>query len=46
MIEYSGKTHSVALIDGSNEIRNEVYFAIKDLRSNDRVVYKITDLDQ
>ena len=46
MIEYSGKKYSVGLIDGANRVRDEVYFAIKDMKTDDRVVYKVTDSQQ
>lgn len=46
MIEYSGKRYSVGLIDGSNCGRDEVYFAIKDMKTDNRVVYKVTDSHQ
>lgn len=46
MIEYRAKTHSVGLIDGANYVRNDVYFAIKDLENDDRVVYKVIDPQQ
>lgn len=43
VLEYSKATHNVWLINSSNEAINELYFAIKNLKNNDRVVYKITD---
>lgn len=43
VIEYSGVTHKVWLIGSSNEIADELYFSIENLKNNDRVVYKITD---
>ncbi|KPK24960.1 MAG: hypothetical protein AMJ70_00275 [Dehalococcoidia bacterium SG8_51_3] len=44
VLEYSSATHNVWLINSSNDATHELYFAIKNLRNDDRVVYKITDL--
>lgn len=41
VIEYHRATHKVWLISSSNEITDELYFSIEDLRNSDRVVYKI-----
>jgi hypothetical protein len=43
VIEYSKATHHVSLINSSNELADVLYFSIKNLENNDRVVYKITD---
>jgi hypothetical protein len=41
--DYSRSTHTVWLINSSTGISDEIYFSVEDLRSKDRVVYKITD---
>jgi hypothetical protein len=43
VIEYSHATHSVWLLNSSKEISDTLYYSIEDLRSHDRVVYKIVD---
>jgi BNR/Asp-box repeat protein len=43
VIEYNRSTHTVWLINSSNEAKDELYYSIKDLMNNDRVVYKISD---
>ncbi len=43
VLEYNRSTHTVWLINSSTEISNELYFSVEDVRSKDRVVYKITD---
>lgn len=43
VIEYSKATHHVSLMSSSNETADVLYFSIKNLTNNDRVVYKITD---
>lgn len=43
VLEYSSATRNVWLINSSNEATSELYFAIKNLRNDDRVVYKIAD---
>jgi hypothetical protein len=43
VLEYSSAMHNVWLINSSNEATNELYFAITNLRNDDRVVYKIAD---
>jgi len=43
VVEYSRATHTVWLLNSSKEIAEELYYSIEDLRSNDRVVYKIVD---
>ncbi len=43
VFEYSRSTHTVWLINSSAEISNELYISVEDLRSNERVVYKVTD---
>ena len=43
VFEYSRSTHTVWLIHSSTEISDELYFSVEDVKSKDRVVYKITD---
>jgi hypothetical protein len=43
VIEYNRATHKVWLISSSSEIREELYISIENLRSSERVVYKISD---
>ena len=43
VIEYSGTTHGVQLIGSSKEIPDVLYFSVKNLKTNNRVVYKIVD---
>lgn len=43
VIEYSRATHKIWLINSSNEIADELYFSIENMKNNDRVVYKICD---
>ena len=43
VIEYSGITHKVWLLNSSNEIADVLYFSIENKKSTDRVVYKIAD---
>jgi hypothetical protein len=43
VIEYSRATHKVWLISSSNEIADELYLSIEDLKNDDRVVYKVVD---
>ena len=44
VFEYNRSTHTVWLINSSTAISNEIYFSVEDIKSNDRVVYGITDL--
>jgi hypothetical protein len=44
VFEYNRSTHTVWLINSSTTICNELYFSVEDIKSNDRVVYRITDL--
>ena len=41
--DYNRSTHTVWLINSSTEISNKVYFSVEDLKSGDRVVYRVTD---
>ena len=43
VIEYKQATHHVSLINASNEIVDELYIAVENANTNDRVVYRITD---
>jgi hypothetical protein len=43
VIEYSRATHKVWIISSSNELTDEMYFSIENIKSGDRVVYKIAD---
>jgi hypothetical protein len=43
VIEYNRANHAVWLISSSNEMTDELYFSIEDLKNNSRVVYKIGD---
>jgi hypothetical protein len=43
VFEYSRSTHTVWLINSSTEASNELYFSVEDIKSNDRVVYRISD---
>jgi len=43
VFEYNRSTHTVWLINSSTEISDELYFSIEDVRSKDRVVYRIVD---
>jgi hypothetical protein len=43
VIEYSGTTHKVWLLNSSNEIADVLYFSIENKKSADRAVYKISD---
>ena len=42
VIEYSSSTHKVWLVSASNELADELYFSIEDLKNGGRVVYKIS----
>jgi hypothetical protein len=41
VVEYNRANHAVWLISSSNEIADELYFSIEDLKNNSRVVYKV-----
>jgi len=43
IIEYKKTTHHISLISSSNEMADELYFSIENLKNGDRVVYKIGD---
>jgi Tol biopolymer transport system component len=43
VIEYSRATHKVWLIGSSNEIADELYLSIENLRNSNRVVYRVAD---
>jgi hypothetical protein len=43
VFEYNRSTHTVWLINSSTQISDELYFSVEDLRSKDRVVYRIAD---
>lgn len=43
VIEYNGIMHGVQLIDSSNEIPGVLYFSVRDIKNNNRMVYKIAD---
>jgi len=43
VVEHNRATHKVWLINSSNEIADELYFSIENLRNSDRAVYKIAD---
>ncbi len=43
VVEYNRATHKVWLVSSSNEIADELYFSIENLKNTDRVVYKVTD---
>lgn len=43
VFEYNRSTHTVWLINSSTELSDELYFSVEDLKTNERVVYKITD---
>lgn len=43
VIEYIGAAHGVQLISSSNEIPDELYFSVRDVKDNERVVYKIVN---
>jgi len=46
VFEYDRSTHTVWLINASREISAELYFSIEDVRSKDRVVYKLADSEE
>jgi photosystem II stability/assembly factor-like uncharacterized protein len=43
VLEYNRATHKVWLLNASNEVTNELYLSIDDLRNSARVVYKLAD---
>ncbi|MCC6454648.1 MAG: exo-alpha-sialidase [Caldilineaceae bacterium] len=43
VIEYDRATHKVWIISSSNEVTDELYLSIENLKNADRVVYKIAD---
>jgi len=43
VVEYNRANHVVWLISSSDEIQDELYFSIEDLKNNSRVVYKVGD---
>jgi len=43
VIEYSGTMHGVQLIGSSNKIQDVLYFSVRNVKNNNRVVYKIAD---
>lgn len=46
VIEYNSKLHTVSLIGASHHAMQDLYCSIKDVKSKDRIVYKITDLEE
>jgi hypothetical protein len=43
VMEYDGAAHRVWLLNSSDGIPDALYFSVQNLKTNDRVVYKVTD---
>ena len=43
VVEYSRATHKVWLLISANEMANDLYFSIENLKNKERVVYKVND---
>lgn len=43
VIEYDKAKHHIGLLNSSNELSDDLYFSIEDLKNNNRVVYRVTN---